>query len=71
MPETLVDTRWDYRTIVQTQGFMGSKQGLDRKAFEEELDQMGQDGYELAWVLIDQKLHAERDGNVFIFKRPS
>jgi len=64
-------TPWDYKTIVQTHGFLGHKDGLDRKAFEKMLDELGEEGFELMWVLPDQKLHAERDGNVFIFKRPA
>jgi hypothetical protein len=64
-------TIWDYHIIVQHHGLFGSKQGIDRKAFEKQLDALGKDGYELAWVLPDQQLHAEKDGNLFIFKRPA
>jgi len=60
----------DYKTIVQTGGFMGRKsEELDRKKFEATLDELGQQGYDLAWVMMDQNLHHEKDGNVFVFKR--
>ena len=60
----------DYKTIVQTGGFFGRKsEELDRKKFEAKLDELGREGYELVWILMDQSLHREKDGNVFIFKR--
>ena len=63
-------TAWDYKTVVLTHGFMGyHKDELDRPAFEAALDELGRDGYELAWVFMDQKLHKEKDGHVLIFKR--
>ena len=30
----------------------------------------GADGWELAWILMEQSLHGEKDGHVVIFKRP-
>ncbi len=64
-------TKWDYKTIVMTHGFMGiHKEELDRAEFERHLDELGQQGYDLTWVLLDQKLHKEKDGHVLIFKRP-
>lgn len=70
MSETITATQWDYKTIVQTGGFMGRKsEELDRKKFESTLDELGQQGFELVWVMMDQNLHREKDGNVFVFKR--
>ena len=64
-------TRWDYKTVVLTGGFMGRhKDELDRKAFEKNLDVLGQDGWELTWILVEQALQGEKDGHVLIFKRP-
>jgi hypothetical protein len=63
-------TLWDYKTVVLTHGLMGwTKDELDRPKFEAALDELGNDGYELSWVLMNQKLHGEKDGHVFIFKR--
>ena len=62
--------QWDYTTIVLTGGFMGRhKEELKRSALEEQLDQLGSEGYELCWVLMDQALQHEKDGHVLIFKR--
>lgn len=38
-------------------------------AFEQQFDQLGAEGFELAWILMNQKLHGEKDGHVAIFKR--
>ena len=62
---------WDYKTIVLTGGFMGRhKEELNRKAFEKHLDELGSEGFELSWVLLEQSLQHEKDGHVLIFKRP-
>ena len=63
---------WDYKTVVLTGGFMGRhKDELDRAAFEKHLDELGAQGYELSWVLLEQQLQGEKDGHVVIFKRPA
>lgn len=68
--DTRYRTLWDYKTVVLTHGLMGwTKDELDRPKFEAALDQLGSDGFELSWVLMNQKLHGEKDGHVFIFKR--
>ena len=60
--------RWDYKTVSITHGLLGYKKGeLDRR--EKELDALGREGFDLAWVLPEQKLHGEKDGHVMIFKR--
>ena len=70
MSEAATQTRWDYKTIVLTGGFMGRKsEELDRPKLEANLDELGREGYELVWVLPDQNLHREKDGHVLIFKR--
>ena len=64
-------TTWDYRTIVLTGGFMGRHQDeLRRDDLEQQFDQLGADGWELSWILMEQSLHGEKDGHVVIFKRP-
>ena len=71
MSTTATMTRWDYKTVVLTGGFMGHKKDeLDRPRLEEQFDLLGQEGYELVWILMDQNLHKEKDGHVVIFKRP-
>jgi Domain of unknown function (DUF4177) len=63
--------QWDYKTIVLTGGFMGRhKEELNRPALEKELDELGNQGFELCWVLPEQQLQKEKDGHVLIFKRP-
>jgi hypothetical protein len=63
--------QWDYKTIVLTGGFMGRhKEELNRPALEAQLDELGKEGYELCWVLLEQALQKEKDGHVLIFKRP-
>ena len=63
--------QWDYKTIVLTGGFMGRhKEELNRPEFEKHLDELGNEGYELCWVLTEQALQKEKDGHVLIFKRP-
>ena len=61
--------RWDYKTVVLT-GFMGRhKDELRRDQLELQFE-LGAEGFELAWILMDQSLHGEKDGHVVIFKRP-
>lgn len=64
-------TKWEYRTTVQTGGFMGRKsEELHRTELADVLTQHGNAGWELAWILMDQNLHREKDGHVLVFKRP-
>jgi hypothetical protein len=46
------------------------KEELNRPAFEKHLDELGNEGFELCWVLLEQALQKEKDGHVLIFKRP-
>ena len=63
--------KWDYKTVVLTGGFMGHhKTELDRPTFEAHLDALGQEGWDLTWILLEQKLHNEKDSHLLIFKRP-
>jgi hypothetical protein len=46
-------TKWDYRTVVLTGGFMGRhKEELDGQALETQFDDLGKDGWELCWILM-------------------
>jgi hypothetical protein len=64
-------TKWDYKTVVLTGGFMGRhKDELKRTDLETEFDALGREGWELTWILMDQSLQGEKDGHVVIFKRP-
>ena len=63
-------TRWDYKTVVLTGGFMGRhKDELKRSDLEAQFDALGNEGWELVWILMDQALQGEKDGHVVIFKR--
>jgi hypothetical protein len=53
--------KWDYKTVVLTGGFMGRhRDELRRDQLEQQFDQLGADGWELAWVPMNQALHGER-----------
>src|SRR5687768_4163876 len=55
--------QWDYTTRVLTGGFMGRhKDVLNRPPFEQELDELGREGWKLTHILIEQSLHGEKDG---------
>lgn len=63
--------QWDYRTVVLTGGFMGRhKEELKRPDLERQVDELGREGWELSWILMNQSLQGEKDGHVVIFKRP-
>ncbi len=63
--------KWDYKTVVLTGGFMGRhKEELKRADLEKQFDGLGQKGWELSWILMNQSLQGEKDGHVVIFKRP-
>ena len=46
------------------------KEELNRAALEKQLDELGSQGFDLAWVLPEMALQKEKDGHVLIFKRP-
>jgi hypothetical protein len=61
---------FEYTSTVLTHGFMGRKsEELDRKELEQNLNQMGAQGWELVKILTDMNLHREKDGHVLLFKR--
>jgi hypothetical protein len=63
---------YEYRTEVLTHGFLGRKEEeLDRKEFEERLNELGAQGWEFEKLLTHVALHGEKDGHVLIFKRVS
>ena len=45
------------------------KDELRRDALELQFDELGREGWELSWILMNQSLHGEKDGHVVIFKR--
>ena len=46
-----------------TGGFMGRhKNELRRDHLEQQFDLLGAGGWELAWILMEQSLHGEKDG---------
>lgn len=51
----------DYKTIVLTGGCR-HKEELNREKFEKHLDELGNDGFELCWVLLEQALQKRRTG---------
>ncbi len=62
--------KWDYKTVVLTGGFMGRHSDeLRRDQLEQQFDALGAEGYEISWILMNQKLHGEKDGHVVIFKK--
>lgn len=62
--------RYEYTTESMTHGLLGYHKGeIDRKEFDKRLDELGQQGYELCWVFLDAKIHAEKDGHLLVFKR--
>ena len=61
---------WEYTTSVITHGFMGRQsEELNREEFQDSLNELGQEGWELATAFLDQNLHREKDGHVLVFKR--
>ena len=60
----------EYKTVVQTFGFMGAGKGkINRKVLEQQLAQLGEEGWELVHVWFDQSLDGEKDGHLLLFKR--
>ena len=71
MSDSRAMERWDYKTVVLTGGFMGRhKEELKRTDLEAQFDELGRDGWELCWILMNQALQGEKDGHVVVFKRP-
>ena len=55
--------QWDYKTIVLTGGFMGRhKDELNRADLEKQLDALGDEGFELAWVCRRWRCRRRRTG---------
>ena len=61
---------YEYTTTVITHGLLGRKEEeLDRQALEQQLNEMGADGWELVKILTHMALHREKDGHLLLFKR--
>lgn len=62
--------KWEYTTSVITHGFMGRESDeLNREELQASMNELGEDGWELATVFLDVNLHREKDGHVLVFKR--
>jgi len=62
--------KWEYTTSVITHGFMGRQSDeLNREELQASMNELGEDGWELATVFLDVNLHREKDGHVLVFKR--
>ena len=61
---------YEYKTDVLTHGFLGRKEEeLDRKEFEDRLNELGGEGWEFDKLITHVALHGERDGHLLVFKR--
>jgi hypothetical protein len=65
MSETATATQvWRYSTFVMTGGVVRrAQEELRRPELEQQLATWGEAGWELAWVLMEQQLHGEKDGS--------
>jgi hypothetical protein len=62
--------QYEYKTVVLSGGFVGlHKEELDRADLDRQLGELGAEGWELCWALMDQTLRIENDGHVLVFKR--
>ncbi len=62
--------KWEYTTSVITHGFMGRQSDeLNREELQASMNELGEDGWELATVFLDVNLHREKDGHMLVFKR--
>ncbi|HET7628003.1 MAG TPA: DUF4177 domain-containing protein [Bacillales bacterium] len=60
--------RWEYQTVkFKTGGFMGGK--LDERAFQDELNTYGQDGWELVSCFDTSQYQGSSREIVVVFKR--
>lgn len=58
---------WEYKTLkIKTGGFLGGK--VDEKAFEDELNLLGMDGWELV-SCFDTSLSGQTTDVISVFKR--
>lgn len=63
-------TRWQYNTVIFDIGFFSSGK-IDGEKFQERLDALGQEGWELVSV-FDTNVYEGRTGQVIaVFKRPA
>jgi zinc-ribbon domain len=62
--------QYEYKTVVLSGGFVGlHKEELDRADLDRQLGELGAEGWDLCWALMDQTLRIENDGHVLVFKR--
>jgi hypothetical protein len=62
--------QYEYKTVVLSGGFVGlHKEELDRADLDRQLGELGAEGWDLCWALMDQTLHLEDDGHILVFKR--
>lgn len=61
---------WDYRTVVMSRGLPGHpKREIDRAELEKELNDFGEQGFELVQILPEQRLEGEESGHLMIFRQ--
>jgi hypothetical protein len=64
------EVQYEYKTVVLSGGFVGlHKEELDRADLDRQLGELGAEGWDLCWALMDQTLRIENDGHVLVFKR--
>ena len=61
---------YEYATAAISHGLMGRKsEEIDRAELEALLNDRGAEGWELDKLVLDVKLHGEKDGHLLVFKR--
>ena len=61
---------YEYATAAISHGLMGRKsEEIDRAELEALLNDRGAEGWELDKLVLDVKLHGEKDGHLMVFKR--
>ena len=61
---------YEYTTAAISHGLLGRKaEEVDREELQQVLSQHGAEGWELDKLVLDAKLHGEKDGHLLVFKR--
>ncbi|MBA4064618.1 MAG: DUF4177 domain-containing protein [Isosphaera sp.] len=64
--------KWEYRTVmIAAEGnWFGTGVNLDGRVFNDKLNELGEDGWELVSVFDTNKLQGRTQDVVAVFKRP-